>query len=125
MEHLDKENREDTCEYIVIGGQGSEVARHPSLIMMSGGGPKHQHQHQHRAFSLEKCPHCECCLRNGVRRSSEEGSLVGGGSSRSGSSLGHSMVVRWDEEDILAWLREAGFDCYQVSSCGKFPLGSL
>ncbi len=106
MEHLDRENREETPSgYIVIGGKSSNLTRHPSLLQMSTESPS---QHQHR----ERGP-----LKNGRRRSSEEGSLTsGGGGSRSGSSLGHSVVVRWDQEGILAWLREAGFDCYQVGS---------
>lgn len=109
MEQLDRENRiPDSCEYTLIGGKSCNLARTPSLLQ--------ENFHQHMISSSSSSSKAQRCFE-GLRRSSTGGSGGNGDEvgSRSGSSLGHSVVARWDGEDILAWLKEVGFECYQVS----------
>ncbi len=110
MELLDKGDRTETCEFTVIGGKGCKLTRSPSNLRTSPPSSLTT-LNQRRSSLPDKCSHCEGPLRNGGHRGSGSNSEEG---SSSGSSLGHSVVVKWDQEDVMAWLREAGFECYQV-----------
>lgn len=119
MEHLDRENSshqdQEACEYTLIGGTRNKLARCPSSLMSSSPNPK---PYSTAASSLlsDKCPRCQLRKKRGALGSSSSAEDAAG--SRSSSSLGNGggeAILRWDEEDVMAWLREtAGLENYEV-----------
>lgn len=111
MEYLDRENDQETCEYTLVGGSSSNrlLERCPSTLMVSSPSKPHP-------SAAEKCPRCQ--LRK--KKRSTLGSSSSAEDSRPSSSLG--SVMSWDEEDVMAWLRETGLEMYEVRMiicCGK------
>lgn len=95
MEHLDKENHLhvvglETCEFTLVGGDSCKLMRAPSSL-------------------AETAPTYH---RRG-KRSTQNNSP----SDETGSSFDECgpAILRWDEEDVIAWLRETGLEIYEVS----------
>lgn len=102
---MDRENSNhpDSCEYTLIGGESHKLARCPSSLMGSTS-PKQ--------YSLlpEKCPRCQLRKKRVAVGSGEEEPQ----GSRPSSSSSNGAILRWDEEDVMAWLRESGWEMYEV-----------
>lgn len=112
MEHLDKEHHQEACEYTLIGGSSSKLTRCPSSLM-ANTAPSPKHNSGLAALSQPgRCPRCHSRKRSALGSSSSADEAPG---SRSSSSLENGgAVVKWDEEDIKAWLSEIGMEIYEV-----------
>ncbi len=94
MEQLDTKTHPENCKYITIGGKCSKLHRMPSSLQMQSS---------------------ERCRGYGGRRFSQDtnGSLSRPNSCN--SSVG-SGVFRWKESDVAEWLKESGFEQYEVNT---------
>ena len=115
MEHLDKEHHQEACEYTIIGGSSSKLSRCPSSLMASPApSPKHNGSSGALLQPAGRCPRCQLRKRGNLGSSSSADEAPG---SRSSSSLENGgAVAKWDEEDIMAWLREIGMEMYEVGN---------
>ena len=110
MEHLDRENHQEACDYTLIGGSACNLTRQPSSLLNLSSA------HSSAAVLPEKCPRCL------LRKKKKGRSALGSSSSNeevtfslSGSSPDSGgTVLKWDEEDVIAWLREIGLEFYEV-----------
>ena len=105
-----KEHREGSSQFTLIGGSSSKLLRCPSSLMTTSPS----HAAKPSCVSTEKCPRCQVRKKKQPRTST---SSFDDGSSRSSSSVGNGgAIMRWDEEDVMAWLRETGLGVYEVST---------
>lgn len=119
MEHLDRENHQETCEYTLIGGTSNTLARCPSSLMASTSPTPKPFSTAACALLPEKCPRCQLRKKRGALGSSSSADEE----ARSSSSFGNGggAILRWDEEDVLAWLRETGLEIYEVPTLPLLP----
>ena len=105
MEHLDsREGDQETCEYTIIGGRSCHLTRVPSTLMS-----------RDTLSPPSSLSHRSCKVRRaGLMADSASSSIEEGAGSRSSSCLGNNGILRWDEEDIQAWLKEVGMENYEV-----------
>lgn len=114
MEHLD---RKESCEFTLIGGNTCDLQRAPSSLMASSSPtPK-----PYSILDTSRCLHCQLKTkkkRRGELRSSSSNEETRSTSSNSSSSSPDNggVILRWDEEDIMAWLSENDFSIYEVRS---------
>ena len=90
MQQLDEEQHhiQKDCEYKIINGQSWNLTRQPSILKLKDSSLYKRHHSANSSFS------------------SDEGS-------RPGSRV-DNQILKWNEDDILAWLKEIGFECYEV-----------
>jgi hypothetical protein len=143
MEHLDKQHHqtEASSEYTLIGGvmENLEVPTDPSTGYTIIGGnsselkrcpsslAKFSPSHTIKSSGAEKCPRCQLRRKKKKKSGSTSSADDTNGSSTcssidGGAGGGSVMIMRWDEDDVMAWLGEAGFGGYTVSvdgSCKK------
>ena len=89
------------CEYKVIGGRTTHLARTPSTLALS--------ERQARSQGRVPSPNFLRPRENGEDTRS---SSSAGNSSLSNGIGGH--ILKWDQDDVLAWLKECGFEQYEV-----------
>jgi len=99
MELLDKKVRMDSCEYKVIGGKSCSLVRRPSAFMDNAPS----------ANSFSGSP--GWWTKAAKRKLGSLDSADGGSASCSPEG---KAILKWDLEDIKAWLSEIGMERYQV-----------
>ena len=117
MEHLDKK---ESCEFTLIGGSTCDLQRAPSSLMASSSPtPK---AYSSATILSDRCLRCQLKTkkRRGELRSSSSNEEAGSSSNSSSSPESGGVILRWDEEDIMAWLSENDFSIYEV--CGWISL---
>lgn len=115
MEHLDKK---ESCEFTLIGGSTCDLQRAPSTLMASSS-PTPKPYSSATIMLPDRCLRCQFKTkkkRRGELRSSSSNEEACSGSSSSSSPDNVGVILRWDEEDIMAWLSENDFSIYEVSS---------
>lgn len=109
MELLDKENHQETYEYTIIGGYSSNLTRIPSTLGYRSATPSPNTSHA-------KCLRCQGTGRvgTGLSKSSSNSSGSEEVDAASPASPVAAAALRWDEEEVMSWLKEKGFHIYEV-----------
>lgn len=110
MELLDKENHQETYEYTIIGGYSSNLTRIPSTLGYRSATPSPNTSHA-------KCLRCQGTGRVGTGLSKSSSNSSGSEEVDAPSPVAAAALpLRWDEEEVMSWLKEKGFHIYEVQS---------